>query len=44
MLEYIDEDKHEIFGLKIINDETISLVASDKARIIHLNVLFLNIF
>ena len=34
----IEEDKHEIFGLKTLNDETISLVASDKARIIHLNV------
>ena len=34
----IEEDKHEIFGLKTINDETLSLVASDKARIIHLNV------
>ena len=34
----IDKGDHEIFGTKIINDETIIIVASDKARIIHLNV------
>ena len=34
----IDKGDHEIFGTRIINDETIIIVASDKARIIHLNV------
>ena len=34
----LDKENDEIFGINVINEETIIMVATDKVRIIHLNV------